>query len=594
MRRVSLVAVMLVILALGGAGGVLAQGSGGVRALEAIPLGGLETRSAALVLSGQEGGELIAGTAVVPLPAQAGADGRWPVSLSIEVRRAPLAALNAALPEEAEGRLVTEVYAYALDGNNDGNNDGNSSGDLHAFLAEAFSLDLDLHGDAYDAAGVRYLGRLDLPPGRYSLRLLVLQRQLDRLALAIVPLEVPTADSAAIPAPELEPADGRLVAYRPAVGLAPREVGGHPMLPRVIRQAPPEPPPGAAVAEREAPPPPRRSDRRRDFEVGYLEVLHHLAAGNDPGARAVAAEIDAMALGGGGREELEEVTAGFDEFAVRLAEIDENSLVPLLHCYAELYRDHQRAGRLMLVSHARRTLARLGKFYAETEGTPDARRLVAKAFVSIAGHLQEIGSLESAWAIFEDVLEYDPDQPAALLGVAALAETYGDPVKAVEVLRRLLEIEPANAEARLRLAVNLRRLDATREAEELFVASLTAEPSWLAVVAAEELANLRAADGRTEEAVATLVQAEGRHPDAPRLKIQLAAFYDRLDRFAAARRVLSALDLRSLDTAPSPRHLYSRRPTWAIESARRDLAAAADYHRPTLADALAKLPAGGF
>jgi tetratricopeptide (TPR) repeat protein len=140
--------------------------------LRALDTGGLETRSAALIFSGQEAGDLAVSALTLPLP---GVEGKSRVALIVDLE-------GASLLEKNEGdTLITEVYAYAFNG----------EGGLLDTLTQAFRLDLENHREQLLRSGIKFLGHLDLPPGRHTVRLLVLNRQTQRLALQILTVAVP-------------------------------------------------------------------------------------------------------------------------------------------------------------------------------------------------------------------------------------------------------------------------------------------------------------------------------------------------------------------------------------------------------------------
>lgn len=145
--------------------------------VEAVDTGGLETKSAALILSGQEGGELDASLTALPL---VDAEGRSSVALWVDI---PGAAL---LQGSEDEMLLTEVYAYAL----------TPEDEIASYLTRAFRLELETFSGPLSSGGLRFRGHLALDPGEYSLRLLVLQRQTDRFALRVEPLKVPSWSNA--------------------------------------------------------------------------------------------------------------------------------------------------------------------------------------------------------------------------------------------------------------------------------------------------------------------------------------------------------------------------------------------------------------
>ena len=164
--------------------------------VDVADLGGLETRSAALILSGQEAGDLETAVLAIPVPGPPGTEGPVRVALVVDVDGGSLLA-------GAEGDyLVTEVYAYAVD----------AGGGLGGTLTQAFRIDLGRHRVTLDGGGVKFLGHLDLAPGSYSLRTLVLHRQSGRLRVNIDDLSVPAPQERLVLPPLFpEPADRWLV-----------------------------------------------------------------------------------------------------------------------------------------------------------------------------------------------------------------------------------------------------------------------------------------------------------------------------------------------------------------------------------------------
>ncbi len=637
-------------------------------ALRSSDTGGLETRSAALILSGEEGGEIE--VSLLPMPVAAAAAGTR-VALWVEIDGASL------LAGPEAGEILLEVYAYALAANDE----------LAAFMTQAFALDRERHGETLRRGGVKFLGHLDLAPGAYSLRLLVQQRRGDRFSLRVAPLAVPPWDGAeTLLLPPLFPEPpGRWVlvreagaetlaageepllpAARPVVagaGEAPFTLAGRRLpdaftarlvsaesrpveltlgerrrqgdweliaarlgasgsppgeyrleivpagatapvaaVPLVLLDAQELPPWNAArrilrraandTAQATAPPPSAAEAGSAELVAGYLEAFRLLAAGDPGAARSAASRLERAAVGSGTEDELKRLGTAQKNTLGKLTRRRTEALLPILELYDELYRDYHRRRRYQLATHARTTLALLDTTLLAAKPAPEIRGAVAAARTSRAGYLLEMGATLAALPAFESVLEIDPAAAPALLGLAIIHESYGSYDRAVEHLERLLRItpgEPASAaEARLRLAVNQRRLGVPRRAEELFRSCLAPQsPEWVRILATQELADLQLAESRPRQAAELLEEALRLLPQQQRLHIQLAAVYDRLGRDGEAREVLRRLDPRAGRQADSPRLRYSRWPTAAIQSARRQLAQAAAAHRADLAAAVA-------
>ena len=152
-------------------------------ALGAHRLHGLRPDLAALLLAGHEAGAVELAAVALPLP---GAGPTVPVSLFIEVAGASLLG-----PAPAASPRF-EVYAYAID----------AGGGVRGFLAQGIDLDLEQMGEALYSGGFKFVGALNLPPGSYSLRLLVSELASQRYGVRAVPLELPAPTAAAGVAPE--------------------------------------------------------------------------------------------------------------------------------------------------------------------------------------------------------------------------------------------------------------------------------------------------------------------------------------------------------------------------------------------------------
>lgn len=158
--------------------------------MEAFDAGGLEARSAALILSGQEGGALQVAALALPWASsdpEASDGGTVPVLVLVEIDGESLLAVPGDEPPRDAKEILTEVHAYAVRGD----------GALTGYFTQAFRFDPGLVSRP-GWAGVRFLGRLEVPPGEYSLRLLVLRRATDRFALKAVPFFVTEPGAAGV------------------------------------------------------------------------------------------------------------------------------------------------------------------------------------------------------------------------------------------------------------------------------------------------------------------------------------------------------------------------------------------------------------
>ncbi len=145
------------------------------REIRAHKLRGLSTEVAGLVLTAADGGELAIAALATPLP---GGSGKARVPLFVEIDGATLLANNQA------GTARLDLYAYAL-----GPHPARTA--VAAHLAEAFAVNIAELGELIWQSGLKFHGQLELPPGRYDLKVVVRHYQSEAFGLRTLALEVP-------------------------------------------------------------------------------------------------------------------------------------------------------------------------------------------------------------------------------------------------------------------------------------------------------------------------------------------------------------------------------------------------------------------
>lgn len=206
-------------------------------------------------------------------------------------------------------------------------------------------------------------------------------------------------------------------------------------------------------------------------------------------------------------------------------------LVPIAMLHHESYRRLLllgRHGHALAMVHTRNMTKDLALLYNEQSGSEGAAQVTSHLLTSLGGLLLQAAQQLSSAELFQKAIELDHRNVTALLALATIFEKNAQADSVVKLLRQTLQVEPANPEARLRLALNLKRLKQTDEARTL-LAGLTAdkEISWVTPLAYQELARLDSDRGRSAEAEKALRTAVGRFPDDLRLRVQLAAVLDR-------------------------------------------------------------------
>lgn len=152
--------------------------------LRVLPTGGIKMETAALLVSGQEGGPVPLAAVAYPLPGEAG---RSRVAVVVEIEGAALVA------KQSEGLLRAEVALYALD----------AQGALAGSAERTIEVDLAQLGGEVRDGGLKVLTELSLPPGSVSLRILVRNVATGDTGLRVLPLVVPPFSGPALVAPLL-------------------------------------------------------------------------------------------------------------------------------------------------------------------------------------------------------------------------------------------------------------------------------------------------------------------------------------------------------------------------------------------------------
>jgi hypothetical protein len=137
------------------------------------------------IVSGVESGSIVTSVLAAPFRPAGGTTAAY-VPVLIEVDGASL------LANQTGDVAPTEIYAYALDG----------AGSVRDFFSQNLGLDLLKVGPQVQKSGLKFFGHLDLPPGDYSLRVLVRNGKTGAYSLRVAAVRVP---SFAQPGPFLLP-----------------------------------------------------------------------------------------------------------------------------------------------------------------------------------------------------------------------------------------------------------------------------------------------------------------------------------------------------------------------------------------------------
>ena len=142
--------------------------------IRALRTSGLRAEVAALIMSGQSGGQLPIEALIFPVKTS-GDKARLPLSLEIPWQQL--------LASHQEDPLTLELFAYAL----------TPEGGLRGSLMQTFEIDSErLNEEQLAKGGLRFSGEMALEPGTYSLRVMARNPTTGELGLRILDLEVPS------------------------------------------------------------------------------------------------------------------------------------------------------------------------------------------------------------------------------------------------------------------------------------------------------------------------------------------------------------------------------------------------------------------
>lgn len=136
---------------------------------------GRQLTIAEMILSGEEGGGLVSSALVTPFRVQ-GQAGYVPVLVEVDGR--------SLLAGHQGDTLPAEIFAYAL----------GEDGRFRDFFNQNLTLDLTKVRAAIQGQGLKFFGHLDLPPGDYSVRILVRNATTEQYSLQVVPIHVAAMD----------------------------------------------------------------------------------------------------------------------------------------------------------------------------------------------------------------------------------------------------------------------------------------------------------------------------------------------------------------------------------------------------------------
>jgi tetratricopeptide (TPR) repeat protein len=301
----------------------------------------------------------------------------------------------------------------------------------------------------------------------------------------------------------------------------------------------------------------------------YATALQRFAGGQADAAFELLRDIETRQIEAGKGEDL---LAAERRVIGEIGERDAQALPGLILLHHDAFLRYRKGQRLRLAAHALRVVIETAASPQMRAAPPPIKRVASFALTSLAGTAVQLNPPDAA-ELLRRAIDLDPLDDHALLALAAVYEKYGNYGEAVGALKRCVAAAPS-AEARLRLAINLRRTG-DNPAAELLLAELATAPDpaddWAAILAGQELASLLGEAGRTADAVARLRQAVARHPRDGTLRMQLSFMLDKSghpgDALAAAEDAARLVEAVGSSAPINPRVLYNRWPQHAFDAA---------------------------
>ncbi len=327
--------------------------------------------------------------------------------------------------------------------------------------------------------------------------------------------------------------------------------------------------------------------KRNEFKVEYRDVLGRYADGDKLDAVASLVDLERRTSPDGSH--LEPQWNAKLSVVRDLLSLGPDVLVPVTQLHQEAYLAHLERRSYSLAAHARGLTIELAELYAERARGEHRERLASAVMTSLAGHLHAAYMESNASALYRRAIDINPQNTAAYLGLVGILERHGDYEGALPLLRQVAEVDAADVEARLRLALHLVRLEQLEEAAELLealVAEEVQEPRWVHSLAYQELGRLHLDRNDVAAALAIFERGVRAMPGDPTLPILYAYTSDRNGRPSSKAKLADALHVSASVGLTSPRYRYSQMPKSALSEVRAALAGESEAQLPTLAEAL--------
>jgi tetratricopeptide (TPR) repeat protein len=209
-------------------------------------------------------------------------------------------------------------------------------------------------------------------------------------------------------------------------------------------------------------------------------------------------------------------------------------------CIRILEKSPENAGVLMTAGYIERQQRKydVALKYFRTAGSIDPSNL--KIQLEIANALRELDRLEDAEIIFRAVLEKQPDQVAALLGLGSIARHRSDFDLALAHFRAASAADPSNIRVQVEIANTLRELMRLDEAEAACEQALSQSPNDVWILLCLGYIDRERADW--SGALAHFQAAGNADPSNLKAQLELAGTFRELLRIEEAEAILQRLD----------------------------------------------------
>lgn len=343
---------------------------------------------------------------------------------------------------------------------------------------------------------------------------------------------------------------------------------------------------------------------KKAVERDYANVLRTLAEGRQMSAVLELAELEAGLVNPENPiSSLNQIVKAQTLVLDRVTRRKPDLLLPAILLHKEVYSQYRLRGESFLSAHARGTTLRLietyvgrSKFELGSEGTETAKHIASEILTGMAAEVFESGAHASTLRMLRSAIELDPGNGAAFTGLGFMLETTGRDeniptyVNAAEAFQQAVDVAPEIHEARLRLAVNLGRIERGLEAGQQFnqLIDRSDVPDWILSLAYQEFARLYVEVGDYEQARKVLERGVERLPEEPKLALQLAYVLERCQQQYQAKRAIE----RAGQGGTAARYLYLQVPQVMSELAAGEWRERATGRLPALAAALATAETG--